>query len=100
MVKARKTPERTCIGCGTGSDKRTLTRIVRTPEGDVSVDRTGKANGRGAYVCPTIECFDAALRRKRLDPALRVQLMEDDRDRLRREFIEAIEALETSKQGE
>ena len=93
MVKARKTPLRTCIGCGTGSDKKALIRIVRTPEGDVTVDQAGKANGRGAYICASTECFDAALRRKRLDPALRVRLKEDDTDRLRREFDEATDAL-------
>lgn len=99
MVKARKTPLRTCIGCNAGSDKRELVRIVRTPEGDVVVDPGGKANGRGAYVCATMECFDAALRRKRLDPALRVRLKEDDIDRLKREFAAALELLAHPQQG-
>lgn len=93
MVKARQTPLRTCIGCGTGSDKKALVRIVRTPEGDVAVDPTGKANGRGAYICASTDCFDAALRRKRLDSALRVRLNEEELDRLRREFDSAITAL-------
>lgn len=93
MAKARKTPLRTCIGCGTGSDKKALIRIVRTPEGDVAVDQTGKANGRGAYICASTDCFDAALRRKRLDSALRVRLNEEELDRLRREFDTAITAL-------
>lgn len=93
MVKARKTPLRTCVGCGSGSEKQTLIRIVRTPEGDVMVDRTGKANGRGAYLCASTACFDAAVRRKRLDPALRVRLKEDDTDRLRREFDEMVATL-------
>jgi hypothetical protein len=93
VVKARKTPLRTCIGCGTGSDKKSLIRIVRTPEGDVTVDPTGKANGRGAYICASTDCFDAALRRKRLDSALRVRLNEEELDRLRREFDSAISAL-------
>lgn len=99
MTKVRKTPLRTCIGCGTGSDKRALVRFVRTPEGDVSVDETGKANGRGAYLCATPECFDAAVRRKRLDSALRVHLKEDDIDRLRREFAQVVETLAASQQG-
>lgn len=97
MVTVRKTPLRTCIGCTTGSDKRALVRVVRTPEGDVSVDSTGKANGRGAYLCAQPECFDAAVRRKRLDSALRVHLKEDDIDRLRREFDQVIETLATSQ---
>lgn len=99
MVKVRKTPLRTCIGCATGSDKRALVRVVRTPEGDVTVDPTGKANGRGAYLCSTPECFDAAVRRKRLDSALRVHLREDDIDRLRREFAQVVETLAASQQG-
>ncbi|MHB9004134.1 MAG: RNase P modulator RnpM [Coriobacteriia bacterium] len=93
MVKARKTPLRTCIGCGTGSDKKALVRIVRTPEGDVTVDPTGKANGRGAYICASTDCFDAALRRRRLDSALRVRLNEEELDRLRREFDSAVAAV-------
>lgn len=97
MVTVRKTPLRTCIGCTTGSDKRALVRVVRTPDGDVSVDSSGKANGRGAYLCAQPECFDAAVRRKRLDSALRVHLKEDDIDRLRREFDQVIETLATSQ---
>lgn len=99
MTKVRKTPLRTCIGCQSGSDKRALVRVVRTPEGDVSVDPSGKANGRGAYLCATPECFDAAVRRKRLDSALRVHLKEDDIDRLRREFAQVIDDLAASQQG-
>lgn len=99
MTRTRKTPLRTCVGCGTGADKRQLIRIVRDANGDVSVDLTGKANGRGAYLCAESGCFDAAVRRKRLDSALRVHLREDDLDRLRREFDEAIAQANASIQG-
>lgn len=99
MRKARKTPLRSCVGCATGSDKRDLVRVVRTSDGFVSVDPSGKANGRGAYLCPETECFDAAIRRKKLDVSLRVNLKEDDIDRLRREFDEARQALPASQQG-
>ncbi|MDP2183739.1 MAG: YlxR family protein [Actinomycetota bacterium] len=99
MRKARKTPQRSCVGCATGSDKRELVRIVRTSDGHVSVDPSGKANGRGAYLCPETECLDAAIRRKRLDASLRVSLKEDDIHRLRREFDEALHALPASQQG-
>lgn len=77
------------MGCGTGSDKRELVRFVRTPDGEVEVDRTGKANGRGAYTCPTMECFDKAVRTRKLASALRVSLSEYDVDRLRSEFARA-----------
>ncbi|MBE0476836.1 MAG: YlxR family protein [Coriobacteriia bacterium] len=86
MPKARKTPTRTCVGCREPDDKRELVRFVRTPEGDVELDPTGKANGRGAYVCARMECFEAAVRRGRLASALRVNLTEEDVDRLRRDL--------------
>ncbi len=86
MIKRRKKPIRTCLGCGQEADKRDLTRVVRSPEGDVAVDETGKANGRGAYVHPKAECFEAAARRHRFDAALRVNLKEEDVERIRRDF--------------
>ncbi len=86
MTKVRKPPVRTCVACKTPSDKRQLVRIVRTPQGDVHVDPSGKANGRGSYVCLAQGCFENALAKRRLDSALRVNLKEDDLDRLRREF--------------
>ncbi len=86
MMKARKKPVRTCLGCGQEADKRDLVRVVRSPEGDVTVDATGKANGRGAYLHPRSECFEAAARRRRFDAALRVNLKEDDIERIRRDF--------------
>jgi uncharacterized protein len=88
VTKLRKPPVRTCIACRTSSDKRELVRVVRTPEGDVHVDASGQANGRGAYVCLAQGCLDTALAKRRFDGALRVNLKEDDLDRLRREFDE------------
>lgn len=99
MTRVRTAPVRTCVGCRSTSEKRALVRIVRTPEGDVQVDPTGKANGRGAYVCIEAECFDAALTKRRLDTALRVNLKEDDVDRLRREFDTLRAATPGSQQG-
>lgn len=83
---------RTCTGCAATSDKRDIVRFVRTPEGDVVLDPTGKANGRGAYVCARLECFEAAVRKRRLDPALRVTLRDDDIDRLRADFEGLLQA--------
>lgn len=96
MKKARKSPLRTCIGCRAGLEKQDLVRIVRAADGHVEVDSSGKANGRGAYVCRKAECFDSAVQRRRIDSALRVRLKDDDNDRLRREFNEVFDA---SKQG-
>ena len=82
-MRLRTPPIRTCTGCGATSDKRAFVRFVRTPEGDVALDPTGKANGRGAYTCARLECFEASVRRRRISSALRVTLHEDDTDRLR-----------------
>ncbi len=69
----KKTAERTCINCRRKAKKGELYRILRTPEGDVVFDRTGKANGRGAYVC-SLACFTEAKKSGKLSRALRVKL--------------------------
>ena len=91
MIKARKKPVRTCLGCGQEADKRDLVRVVRSSEGDVTVDPSGKANGRGAYVHPQTACFEAAARKRRFDHALRVNLKEDDVERIRSDFERSID---------
>jgi uncharacterized protein len=90
MMKTRKPPLRTCVGCGQGADKRELVRVVRSGDGDVSIDPTGKANGRGAYVHPQLGCFEAAIKRGRLAAGLRVTLREEDIDRLRRDLEQVL----------
>lgn len=79
---SRPLPQRRCIGCNSGADKRSLVRIVRNPEGRIEVDPAGKAAGRGAYLCSRPECWDAALKRNRIEQALRATLNSEDRSRL------------------
>ncbi len=98
MTQRRKTPVRTCVGCGISADKRELTRVVRNTEGEVALDLTGKANGRGAYLHQNAECFETAVRRRKIASALRVSLREEDIETLRRDFEEAL-ALPPSRQG-
>ena len=86
----RKTPLRTCVACRREADKRELVRFVRDADGEVHVDPSGKAPGRGASVCADMACFEAAVARKRLAPALRASLSEEDVERLRHEFEEAL----------
>lgn len=74
---AKPVPERTCVACRTARPKRHLVRIVRTPEGAVEVDRSGRRNGRGAYLCPARECWRLARTRKSLDQALSVTIDPD-----------------------
>ena len=76
MVK--KIPQRTCVACRTTRPKRHLVRVVRLAEGGVMVDRTGKHNGRGAYLCPAQECWQLAAKRKSLDGALATAVTEND----------------------
>lgn len=70
MAKTRKIPLRMCAGCRQMKNKRELIRIVRTPEGKVEMDLTGKKSGRGTYICPAVECLNEAIKGKRLQKAL------------------------------
>ena len=73
---------RTCIGCGTTRPKKELIRIILTPEGEVQVDRTGRANGRGAYICDDPACAQKAARKKSLQKAFRTQISAEACERL------------------
>ena len=84
MVKRK--PQRTCLGCRTSKDKNELIRIVRSPEGTVSCDLTGKANGRGAYICPDSACLAKAVKSRALNRALKAEIPEDVISRLTREI--------------
>lgn len=63
----KEIPKRTCIGCNEIKLKKELIRIVKNKEGQIFIDRTGKANGRGAYICDNIECLEKAIKTKRLE---------------------------------
>ncbi|WP_024867458.1 RNase P modulator RnpM [Butyrivibrio sp. FCS014] len=69
----KKIPTRKCVGCGEMKEKKELIRIIKTPEGEILVDTTGKANGRGAYICSNAECFRKAVRNKALRDPLNLQ---------------------------
>ena len=73
-MKTKKTPMRKCIGCQTSRPKKELIRIVRTPEGILCVDVTGKMNGRGAYICPQSQCLQNAVKAKRLENAFETEI--------------------------
>lgn len=75
-VKPRKIPLRMCVGCREMKPKKELLRVVRSPEGEVSFDPTGKKAGRGAYVCRNAECLKRALKQRQLDRALEAHLDE------------------------
>ena len=66
-MKPKKTPMRMCLGCGEMKPKKELIRVVKSPEGEISLDFVGKKNGRGAYICRSRECFDKARKGRRLE---------------------------------
>ena len=70
----KKIPIRTCIGCSEAKPKKELIRIVKTTEGEVLIDSTGKKNGRGAYICPNITCLEKAIKSKRLSKAFEMPI--------------------------
>ena len=82
-LRPRHVPTRTCIGCRGPEGKRALTRVVRTPEGRVAIDLTGKANGRGAYLHPFRGCWEKALQRGTISFALKVTPAPEDMEALR-----------------
>jgi len=86
--KKRKTPERQCLGCNEHKPKIELLRVVRTPEGEVVLDFTGKKSGRGAYICRNVSCLRKARRTKRIDKSLDVVIPEAVYDRMESEIIE------------
>ena len=81
--RPKHVPQRTCIACRATEAKRGLVRVVRTPEGRVELDPTGKKNGRGAYVHESRGCWDEALKRGRLAHALKVTVPAEDLERLK-----------------
>ena len=71
MAGQKKLPERMCLGCQQLHVKRDLIRIVRSPEGEFSIDLTGKKSGRGAYICNSVECFDKAVKERRFEKSFK-----------------------------
>ena len=89
-MRRKHIPQRTCIGCRQVKAKRELVRIVRTPEGALVVDETGKQNGRGTYLCPCTSCWEAALKDDRLGKALKMQIGDEEKKMLH-DFLATLE---------
>ena len=88
--KKKKTPERRCVGCGETKEKKSLIRVVRTPEGEVVLDSTGKKSGRGAYICPSLSCFKKARKSKRFETNLSIEIPEEIYDKLENELAQEV----------
>ncbi len=85
----KKIPMRQCMGCRERKAKREMIRVVRMTDGNVSLDFSGKLNGRGAYICPDPECLKKARKSKALDRSLEVAIPEEVYDRLSAEMEKA-----------
>ena len=76
-MSTKTPPTRTCSGCGAKTEKSKLVRVVRSPEGEISIDLTGKKPGRGAYICPDPECLKKARKTKRISRSLKCEIPEE-----------------------
>ncbi len=82
----RKIPMRKCLGCMESKPKKELIRIVKDSEGNISLDKTGKKNGRGAYFCDSMECLEKLIKFKRLEKEFEINISKDTYDRLKQEY--------------
>ena len=77
-MTVRKQPVRTCVACREGKPKSEMLRVVRTPEGEVKIDRTGKCAGRGAYICNDPACIEKCVKKRIFDKVFGVRLSDED----------------------
>ncbi len=81
-------PQRTCIGCNSKKNKSELIRIVKNKEGNISIDKTGKATGRGAYICDNAECLEKAIKSKKIEKAFEMKINNEIYESLRGVMID------------
>jgi predicted RNA-binding protein YlxR (DUF448 family) len=87
MIRKKKTPLRMCTGCGEMKPKQELVRVVKSPEGEISLDLTGRKPGRGAYVCKSIDCLKAARKARRFEKAFSCKIPDEIYDRMEEEML-------------
>ncbi|MBQ3104702.1 MAG: YlxR family protein [Lachnospiraceae bacterium] len=85
---SRKIPMRQCVGCGEMKSKKEMMRVIKTAEGQIVLDMTGKQNGRGAYLCKTEQCLKKARKSRGLERSFKMRIPEEIYDNLEEEFIE------------
>ena len=84
----KKQPQRTCMGCNTKKDKKDLIRIVKNKSGQITIDKTGKLEGRGAYICDNKDCLEKIIKNKRLERVFDMQISNEIYESLRGVMIE------------
>ena len=85
-MKPKKIPTRQCLGCNEHKPKKELLRVLRTPEGEIILDFTGKKSGRGAYICYDVKCLKKARKSKRIDKSLDTEIPEEIYDKMESEL--------------
>lgn len=85
-VQGKKIPLRKCTGCQEMKSKKEMVRILRTSEGEIVLDLTGRMNGRGAYVCRSMDCFEKAAKSKGLERSLKMKVPEETYESLKKEI--------------
>ncbi len=88
MSQVRKVPMRKCIGCQEMKNKKDMIRILKTTENRIEIDTTGKKNGRGAYICPSRDCFEKAVKTKGIERSLKMSIPREVYENLEKEIQE------------
>ncbi len=96
MNKTKKIPQRKCIACQERGDKKSLIRIVKNKENEIFIDETGRANGRGAYVCANAQCLTKAIKSKGLNRAFKM----DVEDEVYNHLIDELETIKKAEESE
>ncbi len=86
MSTVKKVPQRQCIGCGEMKNKRDLIRVLKTSDGQITIDATGRKNGRGAYLCPSMDCFKKAVKGKGLERSFKMAIPKEVYESLEKEM--------------
>ena len=85
-MSIKKFPQRQCIGCGEMKNKKEMIRVLKTPEGEFTLDSTGRKNGRGAYLCPSVECLKKAIKCKGLERSFKMAIPKEVYEALEEEM--------------
>ncbi len=86
-MKTKKIPMRICLGCSEMKPKKELVRVVKSPEGEISIDLTGKKSGRGAYICRNAECLKLARKARKLEKSFSCKIEEAVYDKMEEELV-------------
>ncbi|MDO4296049.1 MAG: YlxR family protein [bacterium] len=87
-MNVKKIPLRQCVGCGEMKSKKEMVRVIKTPEGEILLDATGRKNGRGAYVCPSLDCLKKAEKQHGLERSFKMAIPQEVYESLKKEMEE------------